>query len=706
MKKIIIYFLVFQLLFVFVNCTKNSTTTGPGGSSNTNISIIYPNGGEIFYANDSVLISWSLSDNSEIKIDLLNNPQEKNFIITDNRVDSSNSEEVYSYDISYSIDSGVTWVEIISNATKKNYRWKIPSISTINCLVKIADHSNSDNYDISDSVFTLIDSVKRINVLSPNGGESWVIGDTQIILWESNKINNFSIVYSTDNGNYWYNIGNSISDSFIWEIPDILSDSCVIKINDFDDSTIYDICDSLFSISNYRINLISPNGGQILVSGEQYNIIWSENYFTNSFDIYFSSDEGTSWENVVYDIISPYIWNIPIIRSENCLIKIVDHNNPVIFDESNYPFITTGKPVVEIIAPDSSTGLQKFYCPSDTLFWAKGDTPIVFTQTYTTPLWDGLKVWINFSDTLNYPGNSPVQYKYKIDDNQWSIGSLDSIYTILDQMTDGYHYFYLQGTNRANIESNLDSLLFKSVNTNFSQRDIIVSFASYISANLYTQWYQNFFQILRPMTTIRFVNRGPNDPILTPEDLGGAAIYILLRDDISSSNPGFIKDSLTLYQYAAMGGHIWTFGLNIINPQTDTSGIAGLLYRDILGIEYYDNCMAVSGFDGAYVSSEGITFGLPQDTLFVYPNHTFPPNHTSLKYAECFTPSSIYSTELYKWIGQSPWNDSTVAFIYDNPTLQIKSAVFGFSGYSMNWDETSYEPLLSIYNTIFLWFGL
>ncbi len=91
-----------------------------------------------------------------------------------------------------------------------------------------------------------------LELTSPNGGENWINATEYNITWNSVKINNISIEYSTNNGSSWSNIEPSYpaaSQSYAWMVPPVTSDQCLIRISDASDGTPSDQSDNTFSIS-------------------------------------------------------------------------------------------------------------------------------------------------------------------------------------------------------------------------------------------------------------------------------------------------------------------------------------------------------------------------------------------------------------------------------------------------------------------------
>ncbi len=88
-------------------------------------------------------------------------------------------------------------------------------------------------------------------------------GDTYNVTWLNEGSSLINIDYSTNGGSSWENIAESYpadEEGFPWLIPYSYSDSCLLKITDSSDPLIYDMNDSLFSItSNNNYNYIAIN---------------------------------------------------------------------------------------------------------------------------------------------------------------------------------------------------------------------------------------------------------------------------------------------------------------------------------------------------------------------------------------------------------------------------------------------------------------
>jgi PKD repeat protein len=90
-----------------------------------------------------------------------------------------------------------------------------------------------------------------LTVQSPNGGEVWMVGETEEITWTDVNIYNVKIELSADNGSSWTTIAESAPNtgSYSWLVtaPDS-SDQCLIRITNVDDGQVIDISDGTFII--------------------------------------------------------------------------------------------------------------------------------------------------------------------------------------------------------------------------------------------------------------------------------------------------------------------------------------------------------------------------------------------------------------------------------------------------------------------------
>ena len=171
-----------------------------------------------------------------------------------------------------------------------------------------------------------------ITVTSPNGSESWMVGESFDITWTSTgTIANVQIEYSANNGGSWINIVASTANdgSYPWTIPDMPSSTCLVRVRDAVDSDPSDSSDAVFTILAYvapTITVLSPNGGENWSVGSSQNITWSSTGTVGNVNIDYSINNGSNWIPVAVSTENDgsYSWTIPAAPSTTCLVRVRD----------------------------------------------------------------------------------------------------------------------------------------------------------------------------------------------------------------------------------------------------------------------------------------------------------------------------------------------------------------------------------------------
>ena len=244
------------------------------------IEVTSPNGGENWCAGSTQLITWTAAQVTDVKIE-------------------------------YSTNGGADWNTIVSSTPSDGeHSWDIPSdLSTSTaCRVKISD-LDGDPFDISDDDFTITE--KSLAVISPNGGETWVVDSTYDIVWSSACIESVRIEYSTDGGINWLTIVDVTGADYAWQVPDTPSDSCRVRTCDVGGAPC-DTSDDDFTIIGPSIAVTSPNGEESWCGGKTQLITWAAQYITDV-KIEYSKTGGPPWETIAASTPNDgeYSWDIP-----------------------------------------------------------------------------------------------------------------------------------------------------------------------------------------------------------------------------------------------------------------------------------------------------------------------------------------------------------------------------------------------------------
>jgi len=189
-----------------------------------NLTLRSPNGDEEWCTENTNVLEWEAGISGDyVKIDLYKNGKQL-MIINDN----TNNTGSYSWDI-------------------PNYL-----LSDNDYKIRITDKANPSIYDESNSEFSIFDNC-NLRVITPNGGETWHIGETQTITWNPGRTEpNVKIYLYKEAEDMMIRIESQIQNdgSYVWDIPNTLieGNDYKIYIKLYTDSNVIDYSDNFFSI--------------------------------------------------------------------------------------------------------------------------------------------------------------------------------------------------------------------------------------------------------------------------------------------------------------------------------------------------------------------------------------------------------------------------------------------------------------------------
>ncbi|GMU87070.1 MAG: hypothetical protein AMXMBFR48_23110, partial [Ignavibacteriales bacterium] len=313
------------------NSTINDISNGAFTIVQPTITATAPNGGEIWRVGSAQNITWNSSYVTNIKIE-------------------------------YSTNNGSNWLAI-SNSTQASagsYQWIVPNTPSTQCKIRISDAANASTNDVSNAVFTIYSP--QITVTVPNGGEQLRAGLQQNISWTVNYISSVKIEFTSNNGTSWNSIASDVTGSagsFSWLIPNITSSNCRIRISETGNPSVYDESNSLFSVVNPQITILSPLGSENWRVGSLKNITWTGSNVTNV-KIEYSTNSGTNWTTIIASTPSAsgsYTWTVPNTASAQYKIRISDAAYPLLTSANSQNF-TVFSPVIQLQSPNGGEVLM------------------------------------------------------------------------------------------------------------------------------------------------------------------------------------------------------------------------------------------------------------------------------------------------------------------------------------------------------------
>lgn len=178
-----------------------------------------------------------------------------------------------------------------------------------------------------------INTFRNATITSPNGGETWKVGRVYNITWtKPSQATNVKIQYTLDNGSTWVNINETSVDamtlSYLWQVPNVNSNECLIRLVDATTGLEIDKTDNLFSILPPANFIMTPSAKDpVYFGGNKASIKWTvEEPSKVRFE--FSNDGVSNWTTVAADVNSQngqVQWTIPTnINTKNAVIAMYD----------------------------------------------------------------------------------------------------------------------------------------------------------------------------------------------------------------------------------------------------------------------------------------------------------------------------------------------------------------------------------------------
>lgn len=349
----------------------------------------------------------------------LKSPNTKLTVKAGNRLSISwASSFVSNIRLEYSTDNGTNWKSVTNSvsAASGSYDWTIPSSVSDKCLIRVSDAEYSYINDVSENQFKIAD----LQLIDPNDGAAIKSSSQYTIRWKSSFIDKVNIDISYANGapGSWSSIANAVAtvqgdNQFSWQVPNAVSDKCLIRISDASNQTIEDVSAVSFKIGDLAV--VYPNGNERLAVGNTYNISWSNSASVKSVRIEYSPDGGKQW-NVISQAAptgtnnGSFSWLVPDVPTKTAMIRLTDVDGSTITDTSNTTF-TIAK--LSLSAPNGHEAIS-----SGKPYSIKWSAANLNTLRLEYSL-DGGSSWLNIannipSDAGQYSWNVPLNLSSKL----------------------------------------------------------------------------------------------------------------------------------------------------------------------------------------------------------------------------------------------------------------------------------------------------
>jgi hypothetical protein len=221
--------------------------------------------------------------------------------------------------VEYSTNNGLNWSSLSANASSP-LSWVTPVAPALQCLVRVSNSADATFTDISDGTFKLTGG---LNIVLPNGGETWAGGFAHSIQWQTTgTISNVKLEYYDGLG--WNTIMPSIANTngYSWA-PDVSlgGTGYKIRVSDALDPDVKG--ESAASFTVQKIELTAPTVGQRKPAGSSTNITWNSSGVSNM-KIEYSVNNG-AWTSVTDSTpaaAGTFPWNTPSNFTASVNVKL------------------------------------------------------------------------------------------------------------------------------------------------------------------------------------------------------------------------------------------------------------------------------------------------------------------------------------------------------------------------------------------------
>lgn len=308
--------------------------------SNPILTLVSPNGGELWRYGEQVNILWNAANISgNAKIELF-------------RTSSTNPI--------CTISPGV-------EVTNNSFTWTVPSTLTpaTDFRCKITLLSNTAVYDYSNAYLSIM-GPPQITLSSPNGGEVWELSTIRQISWTyANISGNVSLrLFNTTNTEPVLTITNSVALSthaINWTLPsnNLPVGEYTMEIRSLSDTSIYDVSNAPFSIALPTVNFTQPSSTTSWQADATHLITWDSNYLAGNMRLELVRGTDANLicpiSNEIYAGASLVNWSIPVsvTYATDYRIRSTHLSNPNFVNYSSY-FSITNNPTVTLLTPNGA----------------------------------------------------------------------------------------------------------------------------------------------------------------------------------------------------------------------------------------------------------------------------------------------------------------------------------------------------------------
>jgi hypothetical protein len=210
------------------------------------------------------------------------------------------------------------------------------------------------------SSMTISLHAQTLTVQTPNGGEVWTYGGTEIATWTGQNLGSIvSIEFSYNGGTNWWYFGEVPSGpnggSASVSVPNIETTNALLKITDVIHPAATDMSDDPFTVYIPAIAIWSPMEGDVIFNNTVSSVFWVLNTTgINLLNAELSNDNGQTYsligENINAQAGFTYLY-FSTTPSDSCIVRLYNVADPAEYGLSAIFTIAT-PPVYTLTSPE------------------------------------------------------------------------------------------------------------------------------------------------------------------------------------------------------------------------------------------------------------------------------------------------------------------------------------------------------------------
>lgn len=266
---------------------------------------------------------------------------------------------------------GGTWEQLATNVTQNTYTWTVNAPGFAHGRVRVSMTGRSEVFDVNDADFGTF--LPALQLLTPNGGDTLILGETKTIRWTRNGASGSARVQLNrdwPNGSWETLLVQTSADSFVWTVSGNATETARVRIQMVFDAQVYDLSDENFAILAESVVMNSPHAGDSVAIGDTVVFRWTRVGIDPGVTVYLKRNYPSGQWLVLANAVmaDSFVWVAVGDPAPNAHFRVLSSWNTQLADiEGPCPI---GTPVLTIMQPAATDTM--IVGGTETISWTRG----------------------------------------------------------------------------------------------------------------------------------------------------------------------------------------------------------------------------------------------------------------------------------------------------------------------------------------------